>query len=100
MSGYLYKVFLLVVMFLIGNNFYAQSNFTVEINKINYTYYSPPVPDGLFTITFTPGAQQTIQLSNSELSFKTCCCLPVPKLPDRLLFQPLSIFLKYVLLLT
>ena len=59
MSGYLYKVFLLVVMFLIGNNFYAQSNFTVEINKINYTYYSPPVPDGLFTITFTPGAQQT-----------------------------------------
>lgn len=58
MSRHLYKLIFLIVIFQIGSDLFAQSNFSVDINKINYMYYSPPTPDGLFTITFTPGSQQ------------------------------------------
>ena len=57
MKGVFYKLFFLFSVLLIDNSIFAQSNFIVDINKINFMYYSPPVPEGLFSITFTPGPQ-------------------------------------------
>lgn len=42
---------------LISFTIFGQSNFSVEVNKINYENYTPPTPDGLFTISYTPGPQ-------------------------------------------
>lgn len=54
-----YIFYTLVLLLLSTVKVYSQSNFSVEVSKINYTNFSPTVPDGLFTINFTPGTQRT-----------------------------------------
>ena len=52
-------LFFVLLVWSVNNGVYAQSNFTVVINKINYTFKLARTHDGLFTITFTPGPQRT-----------------------------------------
>jgi hypothetical protein len=58
MKRFLRILFILFCVLYFHNAGYAQSNFSVTVSKVNYTYKHPSKPDGLFTIGFTPGAQR------------------------------------------
>lgn len=47
----------LLLFLLLASTSLSQSNFIIEVNKISNNFYSPAVPDGLFTVTYTPGNQ-------------------------------------------
>lgn len=58
----IFKVFLrsvkfIVVLLFFSTSIFSQSNFSITIAKVNPMYYQPPYTVGLFTVTYTPGAQ-------------------------------------------
>ncbi|HOI28877.1 MAG TPA: T9SS type A sorting domain-containing protein [Melioribacteraceae bacterium] len=55
MISKIYKTLLLSL--LLTSTSLSQSNFIIEVNKIANNFYSPSVPNGLFTVTYTPGNQ-------------------------------------------
>jgi hypothetical protein len=80
-------LFFLFSVWYVNNGVYAQTNFNVSVSKIMYMYKHPPIPDGLFTITFTPGPQRTYlnigATNNSTQQFGIIVSnLPLPSSSD------------------
>lgn len=53
------KLYLLLITlpFLTGVGFSVQTQYTVEINKVNFNYYTPDFPVGMFTVNFMPDTE-------------------------------------------
>lgn len=54
---FLRSVKIIFVLLFFSTTIFSQSNFSIEIAKVNPMYYQPPYTLGLFTVTYTPGAQ-------------------------------------------
>ena len=54
---FLRSVKIIFVLLFFSTSIFSQSNFSIDIAKVNPMYYQPPYTVGLFTVTYTPGAQ-------------------------------------------
>ena len=54
---FLRSVKIIFVLLFFSTSSFSQSNFSIEIAKVNPMYYQPPYTLGLFTVTYTPGTQ-------------------------------------------